>query len=74
MDRLKVLDECPEWPLVRIVNDTHWTDPIVEFFHPTAYDGPPMHMHVYKREKARKGFAEGRFVIPPTVVSVSYEK
>lgn len=66
------LDKCPEWPLVGDVTLGHWTNSIVEYFAEKQGD-PPTHMHVYKPDTARKGFKEGKFTIPATITTVSYD-
>lgn len=71
IEKLTLRPSCPKWPILKDVSLGHWTNTIVEFLGETK-DGPPSHMHVYEWEKARKGFAEGKFTIPNTIVSVSY--
>ena len=65
------IKKCPDWPLVRIVHQGSWTNPICELF---GEDGEtPTHVHIYKPKVFIVGDPDGTFVLPPSVKTVSFD-
>lgn len=70
-----VLDDCPDWPMNRVISAGHWTQGIAETFS-DPQTGEATHLHFYcSREKARALWREIRHLIEKDPVkSVSFTK
>lgn len=65
------LAKCPEWPLLKVVSQGHWTNPIFELF---GEDGEtPTHIHIYKPKAFIAGDPANTYTLPTTVKTVSFD-
>jgi len=77
-------DSVENFTLVHSLACGRWTDSVVELFAKPQLRRPfkpgveelpdptPVHIHIYNRKLATSAIRSGRFVIPDTVLTVSY--
>lgn len=71
---MKRIKKCPDWPLVHVIWRGHWTDPmIVELFSEDGVVSAPTHAHIYNPKVALVSLLEGKFSLPPSVVTISFQ-
>lgn len=71
--KFTVLEDCPEWPLVRCIGRGHWTSADAETFE-NPETGQVEHLHFYmSQDKARGIWHDVKHFVPPTVKSVSFQ-